>query len=71
MLKFSSSKEINLIIERKINDGWKYRKGKKHHILISPSNKKLAIPSTPSDYRAIKNFYSSLKHMIKKDKQHV
>lgn len=45
-----------------LRNGWRVEKRKKHPILIAPNNRRIAIPSTPSDGNA---FYS-LKRQIKR-----
>ena len=53
-------KYINSILRQ----GFKTKKGKKHNILIGPNNRRLAIPSTPSDYRAFQNFIHDVKRYL-------
>ncbi|TRC13220.1 phosphoribosylglycinamide formyltransferase [Mannheimia haemolytica] len=64
MKKYSNDSLINSIVISKLKAGWKIRKGKKHNILIAPNSRRLAIPSTPSDINAYKNFRSKLNHLI-------
>lgn len=58
----------NTHLNRYVNDllslGFKIRKGKKHNILIGLNNRRLAIPSTPSDYRAFQNFIHEVKRYL-------
>ncbi|EEV24662.1 hypothetical protein AM202_00510 [Actinobacillus minor 202] len=61
MIRFSKDKNINNFVVKKIKLGWKWKKGKKHHMLISPQNYKIPIPSTPSDYRAYLNFIKDIR----------
>lgn len=57
MIRLSQNKDFNLLIHQLLQRGWRYRKGKKHYVLITPSNRKIALPSTPSDSRrGIRNF---------------
>ncbi|WP_324005438.1 hypothetical protein RFF20_05600 [Pasteurella multocida] len=65
MIRFSKESKINNFVTQKIKQGWSWRKGKKHHILISPKNRKISIPSTPSDYRAYLNFIKDVKLLEK------
>lgn len=61
MIRFSKEPRINKLVIQKIKLGWSWRKGKKHHILIAPNNRKIPIPSTPSDYRAYFNFIKDIR----------
>lgn len=61
MIRFSKEPRINDFVIKKIKVGWSYRKGKKHNILISPNNRKIPIPSTPSDHRAYLNFIKNVR----------
>lgn len=63
MSRFSYNKDINRIVLSLLKAGWRYRNGRKHKILIAPNNKRIAIPSTPSDLRAIKNFSKDLRRL--------
>ena len=53
--KITQKKVVDLLRE-----GWTYRSGKKHGVIISPIGSRVAIPSTPSDYRAGMNFLASI-----------
>ncbi|WP_018650749.1 hypothetical protein [Actinobacillus capsulatus] len=64
MKRFSKDSKINNLAFSLLKIGWKYRKGKKHNVLISPNNKRIAIPSTPSDCKAFLNFNRSINHLI-------
>ncbi|KGQ56604.1 phosphoribosylglycinamide formyltransferase [Gallibacterium anatis str. Avicor] len=66
MKRYSKNSSINDIVKSKLREGWKIKKGKKHNILIAPNSRKLAIPNTPSDIRAGKNFRSQLDFLINK-----
>lgn len=61
MKKFSYNKEVNQLVITKLREGWTVRRGKKHSVLIAPNNRRIAFPSTPSDYRAYQNFLHHLK----------
>lgn len=64
-MKYSSSKELDLLIRRLIREGWAFRRGKKHGRLQPPSkNFVLFVPSTPSDFRAVLNFRSDLRRAM-------
>ncbi len=61
MKKFSKDQKINTLVIFLLKIGWQYRKGKKHTVLIAPNNRRIAIPSTPSDYRAFFSFSRTVK----------
>ena len=54
----------NTHLNKYVSLGFKTKKGKKHNILIGPNNRRLAIPSTPSDYRAFQNFIHDVKRYL-------
>lgn len=64
---YSKNIKINKLIKELVKLNWEVRRGKKHCILITPFNYRIAIPSTPSDYRAEKNFYQQVKRLELKD----
>lgn len=55
-MKYSNDSAINQLVLEKLRGGWTYRKSRKHHVLISPQNRRIAIPSSPSDRRSFLNF---------------
>ncbi|URD67279.1 hypothetical protein LNQ82_08825 [Conchiformibius steedae DSM 2580] len=60
---FSKNDKINGLVAEKVRGGWQVRKGKKHKILIAPSGQRVAIPATPSDYRAFLNFSRDVRRL--------
>jgi|26BtaG_2_1085354.scaffolds.fasta_scaffold02816_3 hypothetical protein len=62
-MRFSNNSNINSLVCDKLKLGWHYRKGKKHHILISPNRRRVAIPSSPSCIRAFDNFFHDIKRL--------
>lgn len=56
MTYYCKDKMIDALVKDLRALGWGYRKGRKHGVLIAPSGRRLSVPSTPSDYRAYKNF---------------
>lgn len=68
--KFSSDKDINNIVVSLAKRGWRCRSGKKHTVIISPQGFRVAVPSTPSDRRAIHNFNRDLKYLERKGVSH-
>lgn len=55
-MRYSNNKEVAALVQALINTGWQYMNGKKHGKLIAPNGRKLAVPGTPSDWRAHMNF---------------
>lgn len=64
MYKFSNNKQINLCVQKLLKQGWRVRIGRKHDILIAPNNRRVAIPNSPSDYRAYLNFSKDIRNLI-------
>lgn len=60
MNRHSSDKDINKLVWKLIRSGWHVKAGKKHRSIESPSGRKIAIPSTPGDHRACRNFSKSI-----------
>lgn len=55
-MRYSNGKEVAATVRHLLANRWRYISGKKHGKLISPNGKKLAVPGTPSDWRASLNF---------------
>ncbi|MDI4667627.1 hypothetical protein AAEU31_02355 [Pseudoalteromonas sp. SSMSWG5] len=63
MKKYSSDKDINMLVRALLKKkGWSIRQGK-HPKLITPSGFKVTVPSTPSDFRAFKNFKNDIRRL--------
>lgn len=62
MKKYSANLDIARFVNAflKQNKNWRFKKGKRHNKLYSPSNKAFPIPSTPSCNRAYENFKHDL-----------
>lgn len=63
MKRFSKDKKIDGIVRYLIRSGWTVRPGKKHASILSPAGKRIAIPSTPSDFRSWRNFSRDIQRM--------
>ena len=63
MKRFSKDKKIDGIVRYLIRSGWTVRPGKKHASILSPAGKRIAIPSTPSDFRSWRNFSRDIQHI--------
>ena len=51
--------------------GWRFNNRKKHGALITPSGKKITVPSSPSDRRAFKNFSNDIQTIICREQNYV
>lgn len=67
MKRFSNDKDIHRQVRQLLKQGWEYRAGKRHGAIVSPKGDKLAIPSTPSDYRALRNFCADIRRINDKE----
>jgi hypothetical protein len=70
MKKFSSDKDINKLVGKLCKLGWRYKNRKKHGALLTPSGKKLTVPSSPSDRRAFKNFSNDIRTILCKERNY-
>jgi len=61
MSKYSNSKDLAKVVKAYVRQGWRYRHGRRHGRLVSPSGKSVPVPCTPSDYRALANFKHDLR----------
>ena len=57
MSRFSSSREIHVLVRQLVHEGWCFCRGGQHGRLYPPKGSRyLSVPSTPSDRRAFLNF---------------
>lgn len=63
-MKYSNDKNIADFVRSLIRIGWQYHMGGRHGKLISPKGRKIPVPCTPSDYRAILNFKRDIRKLI-------
>ena len=55
--RYSNNAQINKLVKLLIRQGYVYQRGKKHGKILSPNGKRrISIPSTPSDWRAPRQF---------------
>lgn len=59
-MKFSNNSKIDKIVNNKLESGWYYHKGKKHHVLVAPNNRRVTIPSSSSCRCTLQNFVYNL-----------
>ncbi|MBB1371573.1 MULTISPECIES: hypothetical protein [Pseudoalteromonas] len=63
MKKYSNDKNINTLVCKLLKKkGWSLKRGR-HPRLIAPSGIKITVPSTPSDFRAYRNFKMDIRRL--------
>jgi hypothetical protein len=63
-MRYSNNKEVAALVRALVNTGWRYMNGKKHGKIIAPNGRKLAVPGTPSDWRASINFQRDVRRLV-------
>jgi len=65
MRRYSSSKDINLLIRSLLAEGWSYQSGRSHGRIRPPEGRGfVSVPCTPSDYRAFDNFLHAVRRLV-------
>lgn len=64
----STDKMVASFVKGLLRNGWRLQRGGKHNKLVTPSGFKLAIPGTPSDWRAAMNFKRDVLHLARRTK---
>ena len=63
-MHYSSNKDIARIVAQLVRDErWIFLRRRKHGVLVAPSGRKIAVPGTPSDHRAIHNLANRLRQI--------
>ncbi|USD37978.1 MULTISPECIES: hypothetical protein [Ferrimonas] len=63
MKRYSTDKDINLLVHQLLyRQGWTIRRGR-HPVLIAPSGKRLAVPSTPGSPSSYLNFRLEIRRL--------
>jgi hypothetical protein len=62
-MRYSNNKEVADLVRALVKKGWRYMNGKKHGRIIAPDGRKLAVPGTPSDWRASMNFQQDVRRL--------
>lgn len=66
MKRYSSSKDINLLIKTLLAEGWSYQSGRSHGRICPPEGRGfVSVPCTPSDYRAFDNFLHAVRRLVR------
>lgn len=65
-MKYSSSKEFDMVIRQLLRERWTYSKGKKHGKLYPPTgSSRITVPGSPSDWRALLNFRRDVREVLR------
>ena len=62
-MRYSNNKEVAALVRSLVETGWRYMNGKKHGKIIALNGRKLAVPGTPSDWRASMNFQRDVRRI--------
>lgn len=62
-MKYSNDMDVATIVRELVRNGWKYHTGGRHGKIISPTGRRMPVPGTPSDYRALRNFKSDIRRL--------
>jgi hypothetical protein len=63
-MRYSSGKEIHVLVRQLIREGWSFGRGGKHGWLRSPAGlATLTVPNSPSDRRAFMNFRQDVRRL--------
>lgn len=64
-MRYSTSREINMLVSQLIYEGWLYYRGSKHGRLQAPAgHPTLTVPCTPGDRRAFMNFRGDVRRAL-------
>jgi hypothetical protein len=64
MRRYSSMREIDLLVHDLIRNGWTFRRGGKHGLLSPPGGTPtVTVPCSPSDWRAFLNFKRDVRNV--------
>lgn len=64
-MKYSSDKQIHVLVRKLVRDDWEFVRGGKHGRLRSPEGLAiLTVPGSPSDSRAFLNFRQDVRRVL-------
>ncbi len=65
-MKYSGNKDINALVRALIRNGWAYRRGTKHGLLMVPSGRRrVTISGSPSDRRTLLNLLRDVRKALR------
>ena len=62
-MRYSNDKTVSALVRTLVRSGWQYMNGKTHGKLVAPNGRRLAVPGTPSDWRASLNFRRDIRRI--------
>lgn len=62
-MRYSNDKTVSALVRTLVRSGWQYVDGKTHGKLVAPNGRRLAVPGTPSDWRASLNFRRDIRRI--------
>lgn len=62
-MRYSNDKTVSALVRMLVRSGWQYVNGKTHGKLVAPNGRRLAVPGTPSDWRASLNFRRDIRRI--------
>ena len=62
-MRYSNDKTVSALVRTLVRSGWQYVDGKTHGKLVAPNGRMLAVPGTPSDWRASLNFRRDIRRI--------
>lgn len=62
-MRYSNDKTVSALVRALVSSGWQYVNGKTHGKLVAPNGRRLAVPGTPSDWRASLNFRRDIRRI--------
>lgn len=63
IMRYSNDKTVSALVRTLVRSGWQYVDGKTHGKLVAPNGRRLAVPGTPSDWRASLNFRRDIRRI--------
>ena len=63
IMRYSNDKTVSALVRTLVRSGWQYVNGKTHGKLVAPNGRRLAVPGTPSDWRASLNFRRDIRRI--------
>ncbi len=62
-MRYSNDKTVSALVRTLVRSGRQYVNGKTHGKLVAPNGRRLAVPGTPSDWRAGLNFRRDIRRI--------